>query len=302
MRTLAIVGPTATGKSSLALDLAVRPGVAPAEIVNGDAMQLYRGMDIGTAKTPAEQRSQVPHHLVDVLEVTQEASVAAYQAQARRAVADILDRGSQPIVVGGSGLYLRALLDDFEFPETDPALRRELEARAEAEGPGALHRELARLDPQAADRIGSSNTRRLVRALEVYALTGRPLSGRLPTYRAQPGHSEPLQLGIAMSRAEMDARIAVRAAQMFAGGLLAETEELLARGLADGVTARRAIGYAQAISVVRGDLDVDAAVEQTVVATRQMARRQEKWFRRDPRIHWLAPGSELPERALALLR
>jgi tRNA dimethylallyltransferase len=293
---IAVVGATASGKSDLALELAVALG---GEIVNADAMQLYRGMDIGTAKTPPADRRGVPHHQIDVLEVTEDASVATFQAEARADVAAIRSRGAIPVVVGGSGLYVRALLDDLVFPDTDPELRAELEARAEREGPGMLHDELARLDPDAAARIDRRNGRRVVRALEVVRLTGRPFAA------AQPTVATPVvlatQVAVDVPRAELGDRIAARARAMFAGGLIEETERLVADGLDEGTTARRAVGYAQARQVLAGTLDVEAAVEATVVATRQLARRQLTWFRRDDRIHWLTPGPDLMARTRRLL-
>jgi tRNA dimethylallyltransferase len=293
---VAVVGATATGKSDLALDLAE---VLGGEIVNADAMQLYRGMDIGTAKTPPAQRRGLPHHQLDVLDVTEEASVAAYQEAGRSDVAQIAARGRRPVVVGGSGLYLRALLDDLSFPDTDPELRAQLEARAESEGPGLLHDELARLDPDAASRIDRRNARRVVRALEVVRLTGRPFAASQPE---EPRAVVPtVHLAIDVPRPELTDRIAARAGAMFASGLLQETRELLDQGLESGRTARRAVGYAQAVAVLRGDLGLDEAVTATAVATRQLARRQLTWFRRDARIVWLEPGPDLLERARRLV-
>ncbi|GMA31748.1 tRNA (adenosine(37)-N6)-dimethylallyltransferase MiaA [Litorihabitans aurantiacus] len=278
-RILAVVGPTASGKSALAIDLAQRTG---GEILNADAMQLYRGMDIGTAKTPVAERAGVPHHLLDVLDPVQDASVAAFQEQAHATIDDVLARGRLPILVGGSGLYLRATLDALDFPDTDPAVRAALEARGEHEGPGVLHAELTRLDPEAAERIGSRNTRRLVRALEVIALTGQPYTAHLPQHvYARPA----LQLALEVPRPALVDRITVRAERMFADGLVAETEAVARGGL--GVTASRAVGYAQARAVLAGEMTTAQAAEATAVATRQVARRQVSWFRRDPRITWL---------------
>ncbi len=294
---LAVVGPTASGKSALAIALAGRLG---GEIVNADAMQLYRGMDIGTAKTPPVERDGVVHHLLDVLDPHEDASVAAYQPRARALIDEIAARGRVPILVGGSGLYLRATLDALEFPETDPAVRAALEERGEREGPGMLHAELREVDPEAAERIGSSNTRRLVRALEVIALTGRPYTAHLPTYTyARPA----VQLALDVPRPELVERITVRAARMFADGLVTETEAVARRGL--GVTAARAVGYAQALAVLAGEMTTAQAVEATAVATRQVARRQVSWFRRDPRITWLdgtASAADQLEAATAVLR
>ena len=291
---VAVVGPTATGKSDLALDLAEHLG---AEIVNADAMQLYCGMDIGTAKLPPDQRRGIAHHQLDVLEVTQDASVAAYQTCARADVTAIRNRGSAVVIVGGSGLYLRGLLDEIDFPGTDAKVRAGWEARAAEQGPGMLHDELTRRDPEAAARIDRGNTRRIVRALEVIDLTGRPFSANLPDHTyAIPA----LQLGLDLPATELDVRIDTRAEQMFRTGLVAETEHLLARGLEEGRTAVRAVGYAQALALLRGELGEDEAIAQTALATRQLARRQRKWFRRDPRIAWLTPGARLLDQARRL--
>ncbi|MEE6297093.1 tRNA (adenosine(37)-N6)-dimethylallyltransferase MiaA [Georgenia wangjunii] len=295
---VAVVGPTATGKSDLALDLVdLLGGPAAAEVVNADAMQLYRDMDIGTAKLAPAERRGVAHHQLDVLDVTQDANVAAYQAHARADLAAIAARGRTPVLVGGSGLYVRAVLDHLDFPGTDADVRARLEERVEAEGSRTLHSELARLDPAAAEQIGPRNARRIVRALEVIALTGRPYSATLPkhTYRVPA-----VQLAVAVPRPELDERIARRAAAMVAGGLLEETARLRERGFSR--TAARAVGYAQAIAALEGRTGVPETVEEISVATRQLARRQEKWFRPDPRVHWLEPGADLAARALAVVR
>lgn len=283
---IAVVGATATGKSDLALDLAQRLAgeVAGTEIVNADAMQLYRGMDIGTAKVPLEGRRGIAHRQLDVLDVDQDASVAAYQRHARADVAQIAARGATAVVVGGSGLYVRALLDDLSFPGTDPHVRAELEARASREGSGVLHDELAAADPTAAERIDRRNARRIVRALEVIRLTGEPFSANLPDHRyAIPA----IQVGLRWERESLHERIERRTAMMFDQGLVEETRELMDRGLESGRTASRAVGYAQAIAVVRGELSPQDAQEATMVATRQLARRQETWFGRDPRVRWI---------------
>ncbi|WP_159621844.1 tRNA (adenosine(37)-N6)-dimethylallyltransferase MiaA [Ruania rhizosphaerae] len=296
---IAVVGPTATGKSDLALDLADRlGGTSGAEIVNADAMQLYRGMDIGTAKLGPHERRGITHHQLDMLEVTEEASVATYQQQARADVTAIHERGRAAIVVGGSGLYVRALLDRIDFPGTDPAVRAAWERRAAEEGPGALHGELTRQDPEAARRIDSANTRRIVRALEVIEITGRPFSANLPDHTYE---IPAVQIGLDLPTGELDRRIGTRARRMFAEGLAAETELLLAEGLEDGRTASRAVGYAQAIAWIRGECSEAEAIESTALATRQLARRQRKWFRRDPRVTWLTPGDDLLDRARTLI-
>lgn len=278
---LAVVGPTATGKSDLGLDLAEAHG---GEIINADAMQLYRGMDIGTAKTPVSQRRGIAHHQFDVLDVREEASVAAYQRACRADIEAVLERGKVPILVGGSGLYLRAALEHFEFPPTDPQVREEFAHRAEVEGPGILHDELALKDPAAAAQIDRANTRRIVRALEVIALTGREFSASLP----DPTYVYPtVAIGIRVPAEDLDARIGARAQQMFADGLVEETRELLDRGLREGRTAAKAVGYQQAIDVIDGRLESADAVDAVALATRQLARRQRKWFRRDERITWV---------------
>lgn len=281
---VAVVGATATGKSALGIALARALG---GEVVNADASQLYRGMDIGTAKVPAADRV-VRHHLLDVLEVTEPASVAAYQRDARAAIAQITGRGRVPVLVGGSGLYVQAVLDDLRFPGTDPRMRARYEDLAARVGPRALHAELTRRDPAAAAVIEPANVRRVVRALEVGELSGQPFSASLPRRRyLRPA----VQLGLRADREALDARIDARARRMFEDGLLDEVRVLVGRGLREGRTARAALGYAQALQVLDGDLTPEQAVEQTARATRAFARRQVKWFRRDERITWLdAPG------------
>ena len=283
-----MVGPTATGKSALALDLAERvQAIGPAaraEIINADASLLYRGMDIGTAKPTPVERAHVLHHQVDVLSVRDRASVAAFQRSARGDIDAVESRGHLPIIVGGSGLYVRALTDDLDFPGTDPAVRARLSERAEREGAPVLHAELSRVDPVAAERIEASNTRRIVRALEVVEITGRPFSASLPRYE---DIAPTVHLALRCQRALLDLRISARARAMFEGGLVEEAEALIAEGLREGETASRAIGYAQALAVIDGRLSVDEAVASTALATRQLASRQIKWFRRDPRLHWI---------------
>ena len=292
---VAVVGATATGKSALAVSLAER---LDGEVINADALQLYRGMDIGTAKVTAQERRGVPHHLLDVLEVTEEASVSAYQRRARAAVADILSRGRVPILVGGSGLYVRAALDEIEFPPTDPAVRSRLEARAELEGVAALHRELARRDPEAARTIGPGDVRRIVRALEVVELTGRPFTAFLP--RPVHHHAGTVQLGLRLERPVLHERIAARVHRMVDTGLLEEIRGLRERGLAEGRTARRAIGYEQGLAVLEGASSCEQAIEDTIAGTRRLVRKQDTWFRRDHRVRWLAgdAGPSLAERAV----
>jgi tRNA dimethylallyltransferase len=281
-RLVAVVGPTATGKSDLGVALAAELG---GEVVNADAMQLYRGMDVGTAKLTPRERAGVPHHLLDVLDVTDTAAVAAYQREARDVVERLLAAGSTPVLVGGSGLYVQAVIDDLEFPGTDPALRAELEAELAERGPAALHSRLAAVDPAAAEVVLPSNGRRIVRALEVVALTGKPFPARLPT-SGTPRYDAVL-LGIDRPTGELDLRIARRVARMFAAGLVAETRELLARGLREGRTASRALGYQQVVAALDGEGELATAAADTVVATRRFVRRQRSWFRRDRRIRWL---------------
>ena len=280
---VALVGATASGKTGLSLDLAERLG---GEVVNTDAMQVYRGMDIGTAKLPEAERRGIPHHLLDLMEVTEPATVALFQGWARDAIRDIRDRQATPVLVGGSALYTRAIVDRFEFPGTDDSLRRELESELERVGSRALHDRLAGVDPEAAAQIIPDNGRRVVRALEVVALTGRPYSASLPTLE----YADPLtvQVGVDIDRPTLDERIARRVEEMFAGGFVEEVEALLARGLAEGRTANRAIGYREVIGFLAGDRSLAEAMEQTTVATRRFARRQDSWFRKDPRIVWVS--------------
>ena len=289
----AIVGATGTGKSALALDLAeslAAEGRA-AEIVNADAMQLYRGMDVGTAKVPLDERRAIPHHLLDVLEPREEASVAAYQRDARAAIDDILSRDAVPILVGGSGLYVSSVLYDFQFPGTDPVVRERLEGELIAEGPGTLHRRLHAVDPVAAQAIGPHNGRRLVRALEVVTITGEPFGAGLP------GESDlwrpAVTIGLRAERAALIERLDARVAGMWRDGLVDEVAALRPAGL--GVTAARAIGYAQAVAQLDGIVTEQEAIEQAAVLTRRYARRQVGWFGRYGGTHWIA--SDDPERA-----
>lgn len=275
-----VVGPTATGKSDLGVALARRLG---GEVVSADASQLYRGMDIGTAKLSLQERRGVAHHQLDVLDVTEEATVAAYQRHARADLEGVLARGRVPLVVGGSGLYVRAVLDRLDIPPTDAGVRRRLEERAAAEGVAALYAELADADPRAAEAIQRDNTRRVVRALEVIELTGRPFSATMPVREfVRPT----VVLGLRVGREVLDRRIERRTRSMFDGGLVEETRALLSRGLREGRTARRAVGYAQALAVIDGTMTREAAVDDVTLRTRRLVRRQESWFRADPRIRW----------------
>jgi tRNA dimethylallyltransferase len=281
-RVIAVVGPTAAGKSELSLGLALALG---GEVVNADSMQLYAGMDIGTAKLSPAQRRGVPHHLLDIWNVRQAASVATYQRLAREAIAGIHARGRVPVLAGGSGLYLRAALDNLEFPGTDAAVRDRLEAELATAGAGALHARLAALDPVAATAILPSNGRRIVRALEVIEVAGRPFAAVLPQYESRYAV---VQLGLRVGRGELDQRIAERTARMWRAGLVDEVAVLERAGLREGRTASRALGYAQVLRFLAGEYDEDEARAQTILATRRFARRQEAWFRRDPRVSWLA--------------
>lgn len=294
---VAVVGATATGKSDLAVGLALALG---AEAVNADAMQLYRGMDIGTAKLPPAERRGVPHHLLDVLEVTQEASVAAYQRDAVAVLDRLAAAGRPGVLVGGSGLYVHAVVDRLVIPPTDPQVRARLEGELAAVGSGELHRRLAAADPQAAERILPSNGRRVVRALEVIELTGGPFAAELPAGRHRPGT---VLLGLQAPREVLDRRIAERVDAMWAAGLVDETRALLDRGLAGGRTAPRALGYAQVLAFLAGECTEAEAREETVRATRRFARRQESWFRRDHRVVWLPHDApDLLDRALTVVR
>jgi tRNA dimethylallyltransferase len=301
-RVIAVVGPTAAGKSGLAVALARALG---GEVINADSMQVYRGMDIGTAKlTPAERRG-VPHHLLDLWDVRQAANVADYQRLARAATADVSARGRVPILAGGSGLYVRAALEDLSFPGTDPDIRARLEGELAETGPAALHARLAAADPGAAAAILPSNGRRIVRALEVIELTGRPFSATLPDYGPGPSSSPvpAVQLGLRLPRAELDRRIEVRVDQMWAAGFEAEVRRLEQQGLREGRTASRALGYQQLLRYLAGEWTLDQARDETIRATRRFARRQESWFRRDPRILWLdATAPDLVAQALKLAR
>jgi len=294
-RPIAVIGPTGSGKSALALDIAERFG---GEIVNADAMQLYRGMDIGTAKLPPVQRRGITHHQLDVLDVTQTATVARYQQAAVADIEAITARGGVPVIVGGSMLYLQSLLDDWAFPATDPVVRARWEQRLADIGVAALHAELARRDPQAAATILATDGRRIVRALEVVELTGAPFAASAPPIGAAP-RWDTLIIGLDWQTELLDERLAVRTDAMFADGLVEEVQALIGIGLRDGVTASRALGYAQVLDALDAGGDraaLDTAKELTFIGTRRYVRRQRSWFRRDPRVHWLdgaRPGTEL---------
>lgn len=294
---LAVVGPTAVGKSDLAVALA---GAVGGEVINADSMQLYRGMDIGTAKLTDAERRGVPHHLLDIWPVTERAAVAEYQRLARAEIDRLLAAGRTAVLVGGSGLYVHATLDDFEFPGTDPEIRSALEADLAELGPGAMHARLAAVDPGAAASILPSNGRRIVRALEVVELTGGRFAATLPGHR--PHYPHTLRLGLTAERAVLDERITRRVDVMWERGLVDEVRALERVGLRDGVTASRALGYKQVLAFLAGEVGEQEAREQTVRETKRFARRQESWFRRDPHVHWLdQTGSGLITTALELL-
>ncbi|WHS27639.1 tRNA (adenosine(37)-N6)-dimethylallyltransferase MiaA [Auritidibacter ignavus] len=296
---VAIVGPTATGKSDLALDLAVEYSEGPgpgAEIINADSMQFYPGMDIGTAKVPEALRRGIVHHLIDILPLHAEASVAEFQIGARRAIETIRaeqpDGSAMPIVVGGSGLYVRAALDDLEFPPTDPDLRARLTQEAEVVGIQVMAERLRSVDPDSAARL--DDDRRIIRALEVHELTGRPFSSYMPQRRYAAGIPPVVQIGLRLNRDRLHQRIRDRVLAMLEQGWLEEVQRLVAQGITDSPTASRAIGYRQLLEVLEGRLPLDEAVEKIVIATRQFAKRQETWFSADPRVHWI--NADAPDR------
>ncbi|MEV0716164.1 tRNA (adenosine(37)-N6)-dimethylallyltransferase MiaA [Asanoa sp. NPDC050611] len=282
MTVVAVVGPTAAGKSALSLALAEELG---GEVVNADSMQLYQGLDIGTAKLTVPERRGIPHHVLDIWPVTAPASVAEYQRLARSAISDILARGRVPLLVGGSGLYVRAVLEEFDFPGTDAALRASLEAELSSVGAGALHERLRAADPVAASRILPTNGRRIVRALEVITLTGQPFAAALPS---EPVPFYPsVQIGVDVAPPVLDERIATRVAAMWSAGLVEETRGLVSAGLREGRTASRALGYQQVLAFLAGECGEQEAHDETIRATRRFVRRQRTWFRRDSRITWL---------------
>lgn len=283
-RVIVICGATATGKSDIAIEIARE---IDAEVINADSMQLYKGMDIGTAKLSVEERKGIPHHLLDVLDVSQDSTVAWYQEMARAAIAEIHSRGKAALIVGGTGLYIKAVLDDLNFPDTDPAVRAKLEAEAEEFGSASLFSRLEELDPAAALAIDRANTRRIIRALEVIEITGQPFTANLPREDSSR-YPDALQFGLVMDREHLRERIDLRVDRMWNAGFVDEVDHLIAKGIRDGVTAQRALGYAQIISMRDGTITEDEAKEETKRASRQYARRQETWFSRDARIQWIA--------------
>lgn len=297
MTLIVICGATATGKSDLAVALAEK---LQGHIINADSMQLYKGMDIGTAKLSMAERNGIPHHLIDVLPVKQEASVAQYQNDARSIIDQLLEENIPAIVVGGTGLYIKAILDDLNFPDTDPEVREKIARQAEDLGVDVMHERLARLDPAAAAAIPKENVRRVVRALEVIELTGRPYTANLPRVGSTK-YPQAQQFGLVMERENLHERIDLRVEKMWERGLVREVRDLMGQGLMEARTAQAALGYAQIIKFAQGELSEDEAKEETKRATRQYARRQETWFSRDGRITWVkkAPTSELVEHLIS---
>ena len=283
-KVIVICGATATGKSDIALDIAERIG---AEIINADSMQLYRGMDIGTAKLKVAERRNISHHMLDVLDVTEDSTVAWYQERARSAIAEIHSRGLHAIIVGGTGLYIKAILDDLNFPDTDPQVRANLEKLGEEFGANYLFERLQELDPAAALAIDRANIRRIIRALEVIEITGKPFTANLPREDSSR-FPDALQFGLVMDREHLRERIDLRVDRMWEEGFVAEVDELITQGIRRGSTAQRALGYAQILAMRAGTLSEDEAKEETKRASRQYARRQETWFSRDQRIQWVA--------------
>ena len=294
MKLIVICGATATGKSDLAVTLAHE---IDAEIINADSMQLYKGMDIGTAKITMEERKGVTHHLMDLLDVTQDANVAWYQENARAAISEIHGRGKNVIIVGGTGLYIKAILDELNFPDTDPVVRAALELEFATQGIGPLFERLEKLDPAAALAIDRANSRRVIRALEVIKITGKPFTANLPREESSR-YPHAQQFGLAMDRDLLSERISNRVDRMWEQGLVAEVEKLMGAGITKGVTAQRALGYAQVIAQIEGKVTEEEAKEETKRATRQYARRQETWFSRDERITWISPSQNALQRIL----
>lgn len=297
MRTIIICGATATGKSDLAVALALEIG---AEIVNADSMQVYEGMDIGTAKLSVAERKAVPHHLLDVLTVRQDSTVAWYQEAARSVIDEIHGRGKDAIIVGGTGLYIKAIVDDLNFPDTDPVIRSRLELEAIEHGAAALFTRLEKLDPAAALAIDRANTRRIVRALEVIEITGKPFTANLPREESSR-YPDAFHFGLSQDRESLDARVSARVDHMWEAGLVEEVQALVVTGLREGVTAKKALGYSQILSMLDGRITSDEAREETKRVTRQYIRRQDTWFSRDARLHWLGHYENRLEKILTRL-
>ena len=284
MKLVVIAGATATGKSALSIALAES---IDAEVINADSMQVYRGMDIGTAKITVDERQGIRHHMLDILDVNQDSTVAWYQSDARAAIDEIHSRGKNVVLVGGTGLYIKAVIDELNFPDTDPMVRHTLNKEAEELGIDAMFERLEKLDPAAALAIDRANLRRIIRALEVIEISGKPFTANLPRQESVR-YPQARQFGLVMDREDLSERIDVRVNAMFEQGLVAEVEKLISAGLLQGRTAQRALGYSQVISYLNNELSLDAAIEETKRATRQYARRQETWFSRDSRIKWIA--------------
>ena len=294
MSIIVICGATATGKSDLAIALAQR---FDGEIINADSMQIYKGMDIGTAKLSVDERQGVRHHLLDVLDVNQDSTVAWYQEEARAAIDDIESRGKRPVIVGGTGLYIKSILDELNFPDTDPLVRHSLEIELERIGLNAIFERLEKLDPAAAIAIDRANARRVIRALEVIEITGKPFTANLPREESTR-YPDARQFGLVMDRESLDVRISARVDRMWEQGFVAEVQSLLAAGITDARTAQLALGYSQIIAFLQGRMTEEQAREDTKRATRQYARRQETWFSRDARITWISPVQERFETVL----
>ncbi len=284
MKLVVIAGATATGKSSLSVELAQ---AIDAEIINADSMQVYRGMDIGTAKISVEERQGIPHHMLDVLDVKQDSTVAWYQSGAREVIDEIHSRGKSVVMVGGTGLYIKAVIDELNFPDTDPMVRHTLNKEAEELGIDAMFARLEKLDPAAAIAIDRANLRRIIRALEVIEITGKPFTANLPREESIR-YPDARQFGLVMDRELLSTRIDERVNTMFEEGFVEEVQKLMPAGLLEGRTAQRALGYSQIVSHLQGEVSLDAAIEETKRATRQYARRQETWFSRDARIKWIS--------------
>jgi tRNA dimethylallyltransferase len=297
LRTIIICGATATGKSDLAVALAQEIG---AEIVNADSMQVYQGMDIGTAKLSHAERGGITHHLLDVLTVKQDSTVAWYQELARKTIDEIHSRGRDAIIVGGTGLYIKAIVDDLNFPDTDPVIRSRLELEAIEQGPAALFQRLEKLDPAAALAIDRANTRRIIRALEVIEITGQPFTANLPREESSR-YPAAFHFGLSQDRESLDIRVSNRVDSMWESGLVAEVETLVGQGLREGVTAQKALGYAQVLQMRDGILTSEQAQEETKRVTRQYIRRQDTWFSRDSRLHWLGHYENRLEKILTRL-
>ncbi|CAB4560545.1 MAG: tRNA (adenosine(37)-N6)-dimethylallyltransferase MiaA [Actinobacteria bacterium] len=294
MNVIVICGATATGKSDLAVALARE---IDGEVINADSMQLYKGMDIGTAKITLEEQQGVPHHLMDQLDVTEDANVAWYQEKAREKITEVHSRKKNAIIVGGTGLYIKAVLDDLNFPDTDPVVRTELELEYATKGIGPLFERLEKLDPAAALAIDKANSRRVIRALEVIKITGKPFTANLPR-KESTRYPEALQFGLVMDRELLGEKISARVERMWQAGFVAEVDSLIEAGITRGTTAQKALGYSQVIAYKEGKISEDEAIEDTKRATRQYARRQETWFSRDERIMWISPIQNRIERIL----